>query len=151
MLTGFEDKVRVLVTAKAKHIAEKRIEQIRKAVVNLTSIWRKQIRESLSVPWPGRKMDYPEGSFPYMRSKMLRASVPRYKISSRKTASGSKLNLGQTVIYMKRIDMKHPWDSYGEILNNRSDGLGGWKDRAYEALSDIITQRLRSATDITQI
>ncbi len=140
---GMNDRIRLLVTSRAKKIAQKRIAKIRQAVSDATTLWRNHIKRMLSTPWPGYRQSYGANAVPYMRSGKLRNSVPRYKVTTRKTFNGSKYDLGQTVIHMQRVGAKPAWGTYGEELSTeRSDGLQGWQERAYNTLANKIDEKL---------
>ena len=134
--------IRLLVTDKAKYIAAKRIEKIRLAISTAATLWRNQLRRELSRPYPGGKNST---GTPYMRSGMLRKSVPRFSVTTRQTFLGNKYDTGQTVIVVKRIGARPAWDTYGEELNRwdiQPTNLTGWQDRAYEALNKRIDKHL---------
>ena len=143
-MSSFEDRIKILVTAKAKHIASKRIEHIRKRIVEAAKLWRRHIKKSLSRPYPGGRNTT---DTPYMRSGRLRDSVPRYNVTTLKTFNGNKLDLGQTVISMKRAAIKPAWASYGSELDRSHQTLSGWQERAYRVLYDVIDARLSNTRD----
>lgn len=140
---NLNDKILLLVTSKAKVIATKRAEKIRAAVSTAATLWRNSIKRRLSRPYPGRKN---LTDMPFMRTGSLRNSVPRYDVRIRKTfTGGSRYDIGQIAISMRRVGAKAPWDTYGEELNywdHQPTRLTGWKDRAYEALSQQIDKQL---------
>ena len=148
-MTDIDAAISLLVTAKAKSIAEGTVNKIRNSVSTAVTIWRNQIRYDLSRPWPGGRNNT---DTPYMRSGDLRKAVPRFRVDSRTTFNGSKLDAGQTVIRLKRVggvttigsfgSSINAWDTYGRDLNAWHTQLAGWQDRAYNVLHEKIDKNL---------
>ena len=149
MGTDIDKAIRLLVTMQAKKIVDRDAKIIRENVSTATTLWRNQIKRNLSRPYPGGKN---MTDTPYMRTGDLRNSVPRFSVTTQKTFNGTRLDTYQTVIKVSRVGKPmilgafgssiNAWDSYGAELNEWPSALGGWQDRAYEALSEKIDDLL---------
>lgn len=148
-LSYFNKKVSLLVQSAAKRVANKRIEKIRRHVVQEVKNWRLHVRFLLSRRYAGGRNT---SLWPRLRTGALMHSVPTYSVKARKTFVGSKVDLGQTVIQLTQRDLRKPWTTYGRTLNVWSmfqpdTQLDGWQDRAYEILNNRVQSRIKGIID----
>jgi len=145
MLSDLTKRLNVLVRKKGIHLAERRIETIRKRVVQTIKSWRLEVKFLLSRPYNGKRNI---SLWPMLRTGALSKSVPTFKVETRKTFRGSGLNLGEAVISLGRKPHRVPWQTYGEELNQwdyPGTQLTNWKDRAYNMLQDAVHKKIKGS------
>jgi len=152
-LSDITAKVQLLIQTKAKHATARKVEKIRADVVQTIKSWRLHVRFLLSRKYKGGR-NY--SLWPRLRTGALRASVPTYEVTTRKTFSGSKTELNETVIQIKHRPYKKPWETYGRELNQWSSIIGqpssldGWQDRAYDMLDKQILNKIGGIVDYNE-